>query len=165
MGWPAIRIVMKNKPMNAHDYLGVDGHTILLLCSSLALPPTSKETDLTPLKLSEWNQLERKIRESPLENPAALQGRSADELAKALALPTGQAEQIARLLGFAGRLSGELENFFADGLWAVTRADEVLPAAPADHAETSSTRRPVRRGRRPLVAALRRGGGRVAQHR
>jgi hypothetical protein len=47
--------------MNAHEYLSDDGQTMLLLCTSLALPATAKETNLSPLKLSEWNELERKI--------------------------------------------------------------------------------------------------------
>jgi predicted Rossmann fold nucleotide-binding protein DprA/Smf involved in DNA uptake len=113
--------------MKAHEYLGDDGQAMLLLCSSLALPPTAKEMDLSPLKLSEWNQLERKIRESSLKNPAALHGRSADELSKSLALPIDEAERIARLLEFAGPLSLELQNLFESGLWAVTRADENYP--------------------------------------
>src|SRR5437762_1305755 len=102
--------------MNAREYLGDDGQTMLLLCSSLALPPTAKETELSPLKLSEWNQLERKICESPLKNPAALHGRSADELAKTLALPTDEADRITRLLEFAGQLSVEIQNLFERGL-------------------------------------------------
>lgn len=118
--------------MNAHDYLSDDGQAMLLLCSSLALPPTAKEIDLPPLKLSEWNQLERKIRESPLQTPGALQGQSADELAKALALPTGEAERITRLLEFAGQLSVELQSLFEHGLWAVTRVDEHYPSRMRD---------------------------------
>ena len=113
--------------MNAHEYLGDDGQAMLLLCSSLALPPTAKETELSPLKLGEWNQLERKIRESSLKTPATLHGRSADELARTLALPTDEAERITRLLDFASQLSVELQNLFERGLWAVTRVDELYP--------------------------------------
>jgi predicted Rossmann fold nucleotide-binding protein DprA/Smf involved in DNA uptake len=118
--------------MNAHDYLGDDGQAMLLLCSSLALPAKAKEMDLSPLKLSEWNQLERKIRESSLKTPAALQGQSADELAKAVALPTDEAERITRLLEFAGQLSVELQSLFDQGLWAVTRVDECYPSRMRD---------------------------------
>jgi DNA processing protein len=114
--------------MNAHEYLSEDGQAMLLLCSSLALPPTAAETDLSPLKLSEWNQLERKILESSLKTPAALQGRSADELAKTLTLPNDEAERIVRLLEFAGQLSVELQSLFERGLWAVTRADALYPS-------------------------------------
>ena len=113
--------------MNAHEFLSDDGQAMLLLCSSLALPPTAKEMDLSPLKLGEWNELERKLLASSLKSPAALQGRSADELAKALALPTDEAERITRLLEFAGQLSVELQNLFERGLWAVTRVDEFYP--------------------------------------
>jgi predicted Rossmann fold nucleotide-binding protein DprA/Smf involved in DNA uptake len=114
--------------MNAHEYLSDDGQAMLLLCSSLALPPTAKETELSPLKLNEWNQLERKIRESSLKTPAALQGCGADELAKSLALPTDEAERITRLLEFVTQLSVELQNLFEQGLWAVTRVDELYPS-------------------------------------
>ena len=113
--------------MNAHEYLSDDGQAILLLCSSLALPPTAKATDLSPLKLSEWNQLARKISESSLKTPAALQGHSADDLAKALSLPTDEAERIVRLLEFTSQLSIELQNLIERGLWAVTRVDENYP--------------------------------------
>lgn len=114
--------------MNAHEYLSDHGQTMLLLCSSMALPAAAKETDLAPLKLGEWNELERKIGQSSLKSPTALQGRGANELAKALTLPTGEAERIARLLEFAGQLSVELQNLFERGLWAVTRVDELYPA-------------------------------------
>ena len=113
--------------MNAHEYLDDDGQTMLLLCSSLALPPIAEGMDLSPLKLSEWNQLERKIRESSLKNPAALQGRSADELAKMLTLSSDEAERIVRLLEFSDQLSVELRNLFERGLWAVTRVDDLYP--------------------------------------
>jgi predicted Rossmann fold nucleotide-binding protein DprA/Smf involved in DNA uptake len=105
---------------------------MLLLCSSLALPPHAAETDLSPLKLSEWNQLERKLRESSFKTPAALQGRSAEELAKALAIPTDEAERINRLLEFAEPLSAELQSLFERGLWVVTRVDELYPAKLRD---------------------------------
>lgn len=114
--------------MKPLEYLSQDGQALLLLCSSLALPPTAKMSDLAPLKLSEWNELERKLRGSPLRSPAALQGRSADELTKALAIPVGDAERIARLLEFAGPLSAELQNLSEQSLWAVTRVDELYPA-------------------------------------
>jgi predicted Rossmann fold nucleotide-binding protein DprA/Smf involved in DNA uptake len=115
--------------MNAHEHLGDDGQAMLLLCSSLALPPTAAEMDLSPYKLSEWNQLERKIRESSLKTPAALKGRTADDLVRTLALPINEAERIMRLLEFAGQLSLELENLFERSLWAVTRRDELYPAS------------------------------------
>jgi predicted Rossmann fold nucleotide-binding protein DprA/Smf involved in DNA uptake len=72
--------------------------------------------------------LERKIAQSPLKAPAALQGRSAEELAKALALPADDAEQIARLLDFSGQLPVELQKLFEQGLWAVTRVDDLYPS-------------------------------------
>ena len=113
--------------MNTHEYLSDDGQAMLLLCSSLALPSSAREMGLSPLKLGEWNELERKLRASPLKNPSALPGRDADELARLLALPMEDAERVARLLAFAGELSVEIQNLHARGLWAVTRVDELYP--------------------------------------
>ena len=114
--------------MNANGYLSEDGQAILLLCSSLALPAKAANMEVAPFKLSEWNQLERKIRESALKHPAALQGRSAEDLSKILAQPVEEAERITRLLDFAGALSVELQSLQAQGLWAVTRVDESYPS-------------------------------------
>ena len=114
--------------MNAHEHPTDDGQVMLLLCSSLALPPSAREMDLSPLKLGEWNELEHKLRASPLRNPAALQGCSADELARTLTLPLEDAERVVRLLEFAGELSVEIQNLHERGLWAVTRSDELYPS-------------------------------------
>jgi len=113
--------------MNGHEYLGDDGQAVLLLCSAFALPDDAAETGLAPFKLSEWNQLARKIHESALQQPAALHGRNADDLAKELAITSEEAGRIVRLLARAGRLSRELENLSARGLWAVTRVDDLYP--------------------------------------
>lgn len=114
--------------MKPLEHLSDDGQAILLLCSSLALSPAARETGLSPLKLGEWNDLERKLLASFLKKPAALQGRSAAEIAKTLALPTEQADRVARLLECAGRLAPALQDLFERGIWAVTRADELYPA-------------------------------------
>jgi predicted Rossmann fold nucleotide-binding protein DprA/Smf involved in DNA uptake len=113
--------------MKAHEHPSDDGQAMLLLCSSLALPSSAREMDLSPLKLGEWNELERKLRASPLRTPGALQGRGADELARILTLPLEHAERVARLLAFAGELSLEIQNLHERGLWAVTRVDELYP--------------------------------------
>ncbi|HEY6168019.1 MAG TPA: hypothetical protein VI454_08270, partial [Verrucomicrobiae bacterium] len=72
--------------MNPNEHLSDDGQTILLLCSTLALPETATDATPTPLTLREWNELARKIDASPLKQPCALQGLGAGELEKALAL-------------------------------------------------------------------------------
>lgn len=113
--------------MNAHEHPSDDGQAMLLLCSSIALPSSAREMDLSPLKLGEWNELERKLRASPLRTPGALQGRGADELAGILTLPLEDAERVVRLLAFAGELSVEIQNLHERGLWAVTRVDEFYP--------------------------------------
>ena len=112
--------------MNISDFLSDDGQAILALCSGFGLPPQAP--DLEPLKLSEWNQLARQIQDSPLRQPAALQGRTADELARQLGLAPAEAERVVRLLERAGRLALDVEGLFAKGMWVVTRTDPLYPA-------------------------------------
>jgi predicted Rossmann fold nucleotide-binding protein DprA/Smf involved in DNA uptake len=113
--------------MNAHDYLSEDGQALLLLCSAFALPDSAKQNAAAPFKLSEWNQLAKKIHESSFKRPAALQGCGADDLARKLAVAPEEAGRISGLLERAGRLALELENLFSRGMWAVTRVDELYP--------------------------------------
>jgi len=118
--------------MNIADYLSDDGQTMLALCSAFRLKEAAAGEDVQPLKLSEWNELERQIRSSSIKIPSALRGRTADEVGKVLALPLDEAERIVRLLDRSGRLALELENIFSRGMWAVTRADELYPARLRD---------------------------------
>jgi len=114
--------------MNISDYLSDDGQTMLELCSAFGLKEAAGGEDVQPLKLSEWNELERQIRSSSMKTPAALRGRTADELGKVLALPLEEAERIVRLLDRSGRLALELENIFSRGMWVCTRVDDGYPA-------------------------------------
>lgn len=118
--------------MNPHDYLTDDGQVLLALCSAFGLPDSTETEAVAPFKLAEWNQLSKKIVASPLQRPAALQGRKAGELARELALAPDEAERVARLLDRAGRLALELENLFSHGMWVVTRGDEYYPAKLRD---------------------------------
>jgi predicted Rossmann fold nucleotide-binding protein DprA/Smf involved in DNA uptake len=118
--------------MDIRDYLSDDGQVVLALCSAFGLPEGSATPDLDPFKLSEWNQLAKQIRTSPLEQPSALQGLGAQQLAKDLAIPLDQSERIVRLLERSGRLAMELESHFSRGMWVVTRVDEQYPARLRD---------------------------------
>jgi DNA processing protein len=113
--------------MNVSDYLSDDGLAVLALCSAFALPEGAAAGDLAPFTLSEWNKLARQIHASPLQRPAALQGRTEADLARELAIPPDDAERVVRLLDRSGRLALELEGLFSRGLWAVTRMDERYP--------------------------------------
>jgi predicted Rossmann fold nucleotide-binding protein DprA/Smf involved in DNA uptake len=113
--------------MNISDYLNDDGLVMLALCSAFALPAGSRAGEPAPFTLSEWNKLARQIQDSPLKQPAALPGRTADELAKALVLPPEDAERLARLLDRSGRLALELEGLSSRGMWAITRIVESYP--------------------------------------
>jgi DNA processing protein len=113
--------------MDVNDYLSDDGLAVLALCSALALPEEVAAGGAAPFTLSEWNKLARQIHDSSLKQPAALHGRSGDELVRDLAILPGDAERIVQLLDRSGRLVLELEGLFSRGLWAVTRVDELYP--------------------------------------
>jgi predicted Rossmann fold nucleotide-binding protein DprA/Smf involved in DNA uptake len=118
--------------MNPHDYLNEDGLALLALCSAFGLPDSAETEAVAPFKLAEWNQLSKGIAASPLQRPAALEGRKAGELARELSLVPDEAERVARLLDRAGRLALELENLFSRGMWVVTRVDEFYPTKLRD---------------------------------
>jgi predicted Rossmann fold nucleotide-binding protein DprA/Smf involved in DNA uptake len=118
--------------MDSRDYLSDDGQVLLALCSAFALPQGAAGAGLEPLRLSEWNQLAKRIHSSPLKRPAALQGRPAEDLAKQLALSPEEAERLVRLLDRSGRLALELESLFSRGLWVVTRMDDPYPTRLRD---------------------------------
>src|ERR1019366_7360009 len=73
--------------MNVSDYLSDDGMVLLALCSGFALPEGSAAGETAPFTLSEWNKLARQVHDSPLKQPAALQGRTAADLPHELATP------------------------------------------------------------------------------
>ena len=114
--------------MSVFDYLSDDGQVLVLLCSGFALPTDAATTGLVPFKLSEWNQLARRIHDSALSRPSALLGLKPTDLATALTVPAEDAERIVRLLERAPRAALELENLFGRGLWVITRADTNYPA-------------------------------------
>ncbi|MBM3859196.1 MAG: DNA-processing protein DprA [Verrucomicrobia bacterium] len=109
--------------MDARDFLTEDGRALLLLCSTLATDDTA-----SPFTLTEWNQLARRIHDSPLQRPAALVGQSAHALAETLGVTRDDADRIVRLLERGGRVALELETLFSRGLWVVTRVDPHYPA-------------------------------------
>src|SRR6187401_95867 len=87
--------------VDIRDYLSDDGQVVLALCSTLALPENGV---VAPFTLSQWNDLEEQINKSALKRPAALQGRSATDLAGDLSILSSEAERIVLLLDRAGRL-------------------------------------------------------------
>jgi predicted Rossmann fold nucleotide-binding protein DprA/Smf involved in DNA uptake len=118
--------------MDVHEFLSDDGNALLALCSPFGLPQDAAAQGSEPFTLSEWNQLARQIRDSTLKTPSGLQGQSAEQLAKALAISLDEGKRIARLLDRSGRLALELESVFARGMWVVTRVDEQYPAKLRD---------------------------------
>lgn len=100
---------------------------MLALCSAFGLPPETEAHPAAPFTLAAWSQLAKQIHASSLKSPAALQGLSAAEIAKALMMPEEAARRIELLLGRAGRLALELETLFSKSMWVVTRTDELYP--------------------------------------
>jgi DNA processing protein len=110
--------------MDVRDFLSDDGQAVLALCSNFALAADGPAA----LTLSEWNGLEAQIEKSSLTGAGALQGLSAERMAKELGMAGGEAERIGALLERAGRLAMELEGVFSKGMWVTTRVDESYPA-------------------------------------
>jgi hypothetical protein len=77
--------------MNVSDYLSDDGLVVLALCTAFALPEAAVAGGTAPFTLSEWNKLARQIRDSPLKQPAALQGLPTADLARELTILPGDA--------------------------------------------------------------------------
>src|SRR6266404_5674469 len=118
--------------MSLNEYLSPDGQAVLALCSPFGLSPAEIEGDLQPLKLSEWNQLARRLERSPAKNPSALMGLDRGELAGQLGLEVEEGERIRRLLDRGGAQACELEKVFAQGIWVTTRLDDSYPAKLRD---------------------------------
>jgi len=114
--------------MNPSDFLSDNGHAMLLLCSALGLPKSQPPGAPEPFTLAEWNQLAHRIEASPLQQPAALFGRSPADLAEALSISPADGERIAVLLARSSFASIEVESLFSRGIWAVTRMDAHYPA-------------------------------------
>jgi len=111
--------------MKAHELLSEDGHAVLALCSSLGLKEGGG--DVATLKLSEWNDLEGRLKAASM-TAAALHGKTAENISNELKIDRPLAERIPALLSRGDRLTVELERMFAAEIWALTRVDEAYPA-------------------------------------
>src|SRR5437870_5003798 len=109
--------------MDPRDLLSDDGQGMLALCSVFGL----KDSDPAALTLSEWNELENRLRSSAIPGLAALRGWETSKITRELGVTDGEAQQIAGLLERSGRLAHELEKVFAAGMWVTTRLDDSYP--------------------------------------
>lgn len=114
--------------MQIRDVLNNDGQVLLALCSAFAMPAQAQAREAAPFTLAAWNQVARQIQNSRLKRPGALDGCSAEDVERELSMTADEATRITKLLGRSGRLALELEALFSQGMWAVTRADELYPA-------------------------------------
>ena len=64
--------------MMPNEYLSDDGQVVLALCSAFGLTDGEAAGGLSPFKLAEWNELEKKIAASSFKRPVELPGRRAD---------------------------------------------------------------------------------------
>jgi predicted Rossmann fold nucleotide-binding protein DprA/Smf involved in DNA uptake len=113
--------------MNVQGYLNEDGLVMLALCSSFGINNLGRDVSLEPFTPTEWNQLERKLAWCSLKNPSSLNGLSVEQLTKYLSIVPQEAERIVQLLQRAGRLALGLEYLFSQGIWAVSRRDNLYP--------------------------------------
>jgi len=103
-----------------------DSQVVLLLCTQLAL--ARRDSALTPLSRSEWNDVARAIDASSFKRPGALLGAAAASLAVDLNITPVVAERISALLARGGQLAIELERLGTLGIWALTRVDPLYPS-------------------------------------
>jgi predicted Rossmann fold nucleotide-binding protein DprA/Smf involved in DNA uptake len=101
-----------------------DGQVLVLLCSHLGL---SKDDEISPLNLKEWNPFARLIHNSSLKRPEALLGMNAADIQAELDLSPEKSIRLARLLERSGALAIELERLESLGIQVTTRADEAYP--------------------------------------
>ncbi len=101
-----------------------DAQVLLLLCSHLGL---SKDSDLAPLTLREWNPLARKIHESVFKRPDALLELTAGDMKSQLDLVDKEAQRLIELLSRRESMEIELRRLASLGIQVTTRADADYP--------------------------------------
>jgi DNA processing protein len=98
-----------------------DAQVLLLLCSTLGLARDGK-----PLSASEWKSVSPAIERAGMR-PGDLLDMTADETARALAVPATLAARMAELLARGGQLALELQRLQGRGIWVRTRVDQDYP--------------------------------------
>jgi len=110
--------------VRANAALSPDALAIVLVCSSLALDAAAEVKPLTP---GEWHTLAVALRESTLQRPRELLGRSGDELREQLDVSAEMGVRLEALLARGGQLALALERLAGRGIWVLTRADDRYP--------------------------------------
>jgi predicted Rossmann fold nucleotide-binding protein DprA/Smf involved in DNA uptake len=105
--------------------MGDDAKAIGMLCTTVGISPT--EVGPKPLGPVGWHSLSSRISAAGLAGPSALLSMTGEDVAARLDIPGDKAEQVAQLLGRAGRFTLELERIRGWGVWMVTQADAVYP--------------------------------------
>jgi len=100
-----------------------DALAMIMLCSHLGF---SKQTEIKPHTLRDWNPLARKLIEADLR-PGDLLGLSADEIKSKADVPVAESERIAFLLERGTAIAIELERLASLGVWVWTRSDKNYP--------------------------------------
>ena len=101
-----------------------DSQAILLLCSRVGIPLGSPDTPLKPL---EWNNLAKRIHQSPLQRPGAMLGMQQADITASLQLDPDGSRRIGSLLERGGAMAMELERLDSLGVYPITRADSEYP--------------------------------------
>ncbi|PKM80195.1 MAG: hypothetical protein CVU88_04840, partial [Firmicutes bacterium HGW-Firmicutes-13] len=104
--------------------ISIDSKVTLLLGSRLAI---RKDSDLTPLTLREWNNLEKKLSTSGLESPGDLLGLGVDDIQQHLEFSNEEAIRIVELLDRIDLLEMVLAYYADKGIQVVTRNEQIYP--------------------------------------
>lgn len=107
----------------------------LLLGSRLAI---RKDTDLLPFSLREWNNLERKIKNSELVSHVELLELDMVEIQKNLGLSVEEAQRIVELLKRYDMLDQTLDYYAEKGIHVLTRYEELYPQRYHDRLKDSA---------------------------
>jgi len=116
--------------------LSLDALALLLLCSHLGV---TRENDILPLTLREWNPLARKIQASVFKRPGNLLGLNVENMQKQLELSPTEAARLVKLLERNEAVENELDRLTALGIAVLTRADETYPARYRQRLKESAT--------------------------
>ncbi len=108
------------------EALSPDAPAIIMLCTSLG--EARGGAGERPLGPAAYARLADGLARASLGGPAALVGRSADEVAGALGVEPEVAAGYLRRLERGGQLAFELDRLRSRGVWVVTIADEALSA-------------------------------------
>lgn len=105
--------------------LSEDSLATLLIYSNLVT--NSKENNVRPYTLKQWNTLADRLVNSSMRRPASFFHTDEEDWERELYLSPAEIHRLKQLLSKAGQLGIELENLSNMGIGVATRAEENYP--------------------------------------